>query len=326
MAGAIAGAAILNANKQTNSLHTITVTINNKCNLKCPHCYLQYNSNKTIIEKSTIENIFQANFKHLAIVGQEPFLNKDSISVLELLIKNAKKHSKTVSVITNGLNLSRLKADYFSLIDYLDVSFDGGPETYQNYRMAKFDKVISGIDYALSSGLKKINALHTLNTLNIKDIDDMVRVQNYFAFDKILYSPYLVTKNDGSNSVSALELFKIINKLASSDTFVKSKSSFLMVDLFHLWQQGLSAQDFKEKLSLFPNLISKVLLFEIDPLFHGIIRVSYDDFILTPQESLHPKKYKESKLTTSENNLNDAYSMLINNYDQSRNKELELSI
>ena len=326
MAGAIAGAAILNANKQTDSLHTITVTINNKCNLKCPHCYLQYNSNKTIIEESTIENIFKADFKHLAIVGQEPFLNKDSIFVLERLIKDAKNHNKTVSVITNGLNLSRLKAKFFTLIDYIDVSFDGGPETYKNYRMAKFDKVISGIDYALSSGLKKVNALHTLNTLNIKDIDDMVKVQEYFDFDKILYSPYLITKNDGSNSVSSLELFNIISELAKSDAFVNSINSFLMIDLFHLWQQGISTEDFKEKLNEYPHLIKKVLLFELDPLFHGIIRVSYDDFILTPQESLHPTTYKESELTTSEINLNDAFSMLISNYDQSRNKELELSI
>jgi sulfatase maturation enzyme AslB (radical SAM superfamily) len=229
-------------------------------------------------------------------------------------------------VITNGLNLSRLKADYFTLIDYIDVSFDGGPETYKNYRMAKFDKVISGIDYALSSGLKKVNALHTLNTLNIKDIDDMVKVQEYFGFDKILYSPYLITKNDGSNSVGALELFKIISELAKSDAFANSKNSFLMIDLFHLWQQGISAEDFKEELHKYPNLVNKVLLFELDPLFHGIIRVSYDDFILTPQESLHPTTYKESKLTTSQINLNDAFSMLINSYDQSRNKELELSI
>jgi MoaA/NifB/PqqE/SkfB family radical SAM enzyme len=53
MAGAIAGTAILNCKLQS-ALDTVALTINNSCNLHCPHCYLQYDGPNESITSGVI--------------------------------------------------------------------------------------------------------------------------------------------------------------------------------------------------------------------------------------------------------------------------------
>ena len=60
MGGVVSGSAIM-IPKSTGHLHTITLTINNQCNLHCPHCYLKYSGTKDIIEDKTIDFIFLMN-------------------------------------------------------------------------------------------------------------------------------------------------------------------------------------------------------------------------------------------------------------------------
>ena len=62
MAGAIAGTAILKASNLSDKLHTITMTINNECNMNCPHCYLHCENDKSLISQETINSIFKAKF------------------------------------------------------------------------------------------------------------------------------------------------------------------------------------------------------------------------------------------------------------------------
>ena len=78
MAGAIAGTALVNYAPHTSKqLSTITLTVNNLCNLQCPHCYLQYDGEENkYIGSEVLEHLYKADFKHLVIVGKEPFVNK----------------------------------------------------------------------------------------------------------------------------------------------------------------------------------------------------------------------------------------------------------
>jgi len=314
MAGAIAGTAILNDLSLSNKLKTVTLTINNTCNLSCPHCYLQYDKKNFLLKDETIEAVFKSDFEHLAIVGKEPLVNKNSISLLEQLINRCNASGITSSIITNGIGLINLEPKIAAKLSYIDVSFDGGPETYSKYRKGSFDKIIKSINYHKSNSNIIFNALHTISSNTIKNIDDMVKIKDFSNFDKIMFSPYLSTMNFGANTVSIVSMNEIFNVLSKSKLFNETSNAFLLLDTYHLQQQGISEQNIKNKIVKY-NLEDKIILIEKDPLDYGIIRVTFDDYILTPYESIHPKYYHKAQLLASENNLNKAFDMIrFNNY------------
>lgn len=312
MSGAIAGTAILKSSVPTKKLKIITLTVNNSCNLNCPHCYLQYERENYTIKEPTINAVFQSDFEHLAIVGKEPFLNENSVSLIEGIIERCYLNKKTVSVITNGIGLKKLKLDTAKFLDYIDISFDGGPRTYQQYRKGSFEKIIEIISLLKEKTSIKINALHTLSTGNIDNIEDMINIKKYANFDIIMFSPFLETLHFGKNSVTLVSLKEIMKKLSNSPNFIMTKEVILLIDIYHLLQESISFRDIKNAISEY-KLESRVILFEKDPLNYGIIRVTYDDYVLTPYESINPKSYKHSKFNASNQNLNKVFFEMCNN-------------
>jgi MoaA/NifB/PqqE/SkfB family radical SAM enzyme len=309
MAGAIAGTAILKAQSLTERLHTITLTINNECNLKCPHCYLQYNSNKYLINNITIDSIFNSDFKHLVIVGREPLYNKDSIDIITKIIQLSKEHDVSLSIVTNGLNLLNIPKNFIKYINYIDVSFDGGNKSYEIYRKGNLRRIIKGIQYVSYYGIHEVNALYTISDKTISNIDDFISLIRYFQFPNIMFSPYLITENHGFNSVKPIKLHDIIEKLVNDHFFMNSPESFLLIDNYHLEQDKIDSHEIEEFIQT-NKLHEKIKLFKHDPLFHGIIRVTYDDLVMTPRDSLHTKRYCQTNIFASKTNLNEVFQLL----------------
>src|SRR5688500_15997163 len=110
MGGVVAGSAVLNA-KVAGKLHTVTLTVNNRCNLHCPHCYLQYDGIDRLIAPEAIDYLFDrpSSLRHVAIVGMEPLVTRRSVEVCGTIIHRAKQAGITVSLITNGINLPWLQ-------------------------------------------------------------------------------------------------------------------------------------------------------------------------------------------------------------------------
>ena len=313
MGGAIAGTAILKSLSPSRELKTITVTINNSCNLTCPHCYLQYDKKNFLIGDSTLNSIFNSDFEHLAIVGKEPLVNKSSISLLEKLVEQCYLKKKTTSIITNGIGLANLNISIANYLDYIDVSFDGGKESYHQYRKGSFDKIIDSIRLIQSNSNVKFNALHTLSSGTIEQIDDMVKVGQFADFKIIMFSPYLNTIHYGVNGVSIIQLDEILKRLSISNAFQDSKETLLLLDTYHIKQEGSSAEEI-DRLISFYQFNSKIVLIDKDPLNYGIIRITYDDFVLTPYESIHPKNYGQSHYFASQENLNNVFATMQANY------------
>ena len=118
-------------------LHTISLTVNNICNMGCEHCYLSFkNSTRDYICEELVGKIYDTDFNHLAIVGKEPLFDKIHAKKTRELINKFFKKGISISMITNGKNLHLLNAESLKKISHLDVSFDGGPKTYSNNRQA----------------------------------------------------------------------------------------------------------------------------------------------------------------------------------------------
>jgi len=287
MAGAIAGTAILyGPQEKTSRLHTVTLTINNICDGECPHCYLQYEGRKGILSEENAEKILNSDFNHLAIVGKEPCLSPDMV---EFLAKENSKRGRKTSIVTSGISLDKLSKEALTSLNYIDVSFDGGPDTYRKRRGLDFKKVITNLEEA-SKYLAKtnFNALHTIYRENLDSLDDMMQVQEAFSFGKIAFSIYKVPYNQGSISVSRASLMKeVIPVLAGSSAFRDSPRSVLLVSSADL--TSANEDDFLSEVNR-QGLEDKVRYID-NPLDYGFIRVTYDGKVLTPYDAIHTVLY-----------------------------------
>ena len=311
MAGAIAGTAIIKTGWKHETLNTVSLTINNACNMSCGHCYLQYKSDNTLISDGIVESVLNNDFSHLAIVGKEPLVNNSSIEKLCSIIEKCAEKGISVSFITNGINLSHLPIGIIPLINYIDVSFDGGFESYKNYRKGDIVEILDGIRHCLEHGLKEVNALHTICNQTMEFVPDCIRLKEYIPFKTILFTPYLSTINYGENTVSPLPLLEVIKKMDNDDTFNNSDEASLLIDNYHIEQNGLSIGCLENALAKVSNK-GKYLVYKDDPVFYGIIRVTYDGFILSPRQSLNTRLYRDAPRINSHTNLNELFRQLSN--------------
>jgi sulfatase maturation enzyme AslB (radical SAM superfamily) len=260
-----------------------------------------------------LDSVFNSEFNHLAIVGKEPLVSNSSISLLEKIVEKCIINDKTVSIVTNGSGLNYLPTNIINQLAYIDVSFDGGIDSYNKFRRGSFMEIIAAINMIQNQYDVTFNALHTITSENINHIDDMVSIRELARFQTIMLSSFLATEHYGVNNVSTISLVDLLLKLASSNSFMNSVEALLLIDIYHVQQDNVPIRTIKE-LIIKNKLQSKVALIEDDPIKHGIVRVTYDDYVLNPNESLHPRVYKDSKYLASKVNINSAFEELYNAY------------
>ncbi|MFQ5531900.1 MAG: hypothetical protein ACE5ES_04755, partial [Candidatus Nanoarchaeia archaeon] len=126
----------------------------------------------------------------------------------------------------------------------------------------------------------------------------------------IMFNPYLVTENFGKNSVSKITIRQLFEKLSSSKTFMKTKQAIVNIDSYHLEQEGISQKELIKLAEDF-RLKEKLVLHDKDLLPFGVVRVTFDGKVLTPSQSINPKRYLKSLNISDFNNLNEAWNELI---------------
>lgn len=296
--------------KNEKKLRLVTLTINNICNLNCPHCYLQLKEFPTYVDNTIISKILKSNFEHIAVVGQEPLVDTKSINLLQELAMRVKEKGKTISLITNGKNIDKIDNQLFNNLDFIDISFDGGKKIYNNIRNYSFEKLKTDIQILFySKGYKNINALHTLHNKNWDEIDDLLSVTEIIPFQIIMFSPYLETNNFGQNKVNKIDLKELIKKLSSNRKFMETKETILNIDMFHLEQANISSKEFKT-LIIKNKFQNKIILHDKDLINEGVIRVTHSGLILTPKQSLNPKEYSKGLQIKNFKNINEALKIL----------------
>jgi len=307
MAGAIAGTAILRAPQQTEQIHTVALTVNNRCSLACPHCYLQYEGPSGDIEPEVVDSVLSTPFQHLAIVGKEPFVDSTSIKIVESIVGRARDAGKSVSVITNGLSLTAVPDAVLGQLAYIDVSLDGGPQSYRKYRHGSLTKLQSGLKRA--SRFVELNALHVMSSATLPNIDDMCSLDEVAPFRRVMFSPYLVTSNHGRNSVWPVSLSDLLTSLALSLRFRSHKNTLLLVDGLHLQASSQSADAVLTQANTL-GILDKVNVIPSDPITKGFLRVNYDGLVLSPLDSLSPTYYAACGSHVSHGSLESIFARL----------------
>lgn len=305
MGGVVAGSAIANYSDYSPNVRLVALTVNNKCNLKCPHCYLQYNGPSGYFSEKLQTKLISQPFEHLAIVGMEPFVSRDAARRTIELASRAKSVGKSVSAITNGYGLRFLEGHTESLFDFIDVSFDGGVETYSRFRGGSLSHLRRNLDCVQPRNLR-MKALHTLFKENIKNIDDMLTVLHFYDFSSVIFSPYVETLNEGTNDVEHISIFDILNALAESQSFLEESRAYLLLDHYHLASERAAEFSVRAEVARL-NLTRKVHFVPHTPLQIGSVRVTYDGLIMAPATALHTSLYRGNQPRLEEESIGSAY-------------------
>ena len=272
--------------------HTLVMTTNNLCNLECGHCYLQYdNHDSPFISNELIDAAVNSSVKHLALVGKEAFVNGKSAEITKRITESALSRGKTVSIISNGINLPNYLTRDFPKPTFVDISFDGGPESYKITRHNKtgrdfYPMAFTGAKRVLDLGIP-LSVLHTIHSRNIGHLDDlMTPVLELDGLQRAMFSPYITTQNDGVNDVNGLTIEKTIEELSQTTRFMDYKNSHLFLDTF----TSPRIEEKIDRLSHKYGMNEKIIIIPKEVLAQ-IMRLNYDGKVLTPQESVHTSLY-----------------------------------
>jgi pyruvate-formate lyase-activating enzyme len=304
MAGAMAGSAILAAATSCARLSTVTLTINNDCNLSCPHCYLQYEGRGGVVSPATLKSIFESSCERICVVGKEPLANRSSIETVRALVWDASARSKSVSLITNGLNAALLPAETVRALAWIDISLDGGPRTYGAYRQGSWPKLLRAVSALRANGCREIRLLQTISRETAGAIDDMLDAHAELGADLTLFSPFQPTRSHGSQRTSAISPVAVVDALAP---YAARADVMLAAD-------GLYASPYPEAESAFARARQlfgdRFVFVSSDPIDRGLIRVTYDGLVMTPFQAVDTADYATKGRPLEAAGLDAAYEAL----------------
>ena len=174
-----------------------SLKLTHDCNLSCQHCPFRRKRTGSLSfqqVRSSLVALYDRGVRILIFEGGEPFVWRDGASDIRTVVAEAKKLFFSVGVTTNGT----FPLDVDS--DILWVSVDGLRETHDEIRGASFDRIMANIE---SSSHPKIYAHITINTLNWREIPDLVEflshkvrgvtIQFHYPFEEVdqdLYLPF----------------------------------------------------------------------------------------------------------------------------------------
>lgn len=171
---------ILNDNiEEKNNIAHCYLHVTRRCNLNCGYCSIDANQDnkdlttnqvRSIIRKLSINKINQLVFS-----GGEPLLRDD----LEELVLYAKKMIPDIGLVSNGTLITEKNAEFIAKnFDKIQISLDSGIEEIHDLLRGKgsFSKTVNGIQLLKEYGHQNIKITPTVNQLNIKNIEEIVKI------------------------------------------------------------------------------------------------------------------------------------------------------
>ncbi|MDD3064883.1 MAG: radical SAM protein [Endomicrobiaceae bacterium] len=227
----------------------LTVTLTNKCNLKCIMCFAGEETFE-ISEKNLeeIKNIIPY-LENISWMGGEVFLYKDFIDIL----KWASQYSVRQEIITNGLLLSEsvIKTLLEKHID-ITISIDGtSKEVYENIRRnGCFETLLNNL--SVLNKIKKeikttsrfrLNAVIMKN--NYKNIPDFLELAYKYGFDILAFSPLVRDSRNKELDIFGKDFNSgIIKETAKNINILKDKALLYGIQI----ENSLPTEDFVENI------------------------------------------------------------------------------
>lgn len=219
---------------------SVTLVVNNACNLNCSHCYLQ-------VEKLTaaalseeewhrvIDSIAAADPELVCLSGKEIFLGERGARLLSFL-REARDRSDTASrvgLITNGTLVNRHRESILrARPSYFDISVDGIESDHDSVRgIGAFAKTIPNVDWAAEAFGPSFFVNLTIQKQNHERIVDAVRMLSEHGVQNVeigFYKPLSYT--DERLALSSEEIDAVFERILAVETLRPDRPLRLLFD------------------------------------------------------------------------------------------------
>lgn len=187
----------------------LILSITSACNLRCIYCYARGGEEPqhmsweimTAAVDYTIENLKNTDRSHLVLTfhgGGEPLMLWNRLKgITEYTEEATRAHSLklTVSMVTNGTLINKIRADWISKhVSRVTVSMDGS-RAVQEYQRPQFgggssyDAVVGGMSLLRNNGVS-FSIRATITGLNVRDIAEMIRFAHQMGATGLHPEPY----------------------------------------------------------------------------------------------------------------------------------------
>lgn len=153
--------------------------VTGNCNLHCGYCSIDANHHNEDLTTNQIKSIIRRlsinKINQLVFSGGEPLLRTD----LEELVLYAKKLIPDIGLVSNGTLITERNAEFIAKnFDKIQISLDSGIEEVHDSLRGKgsFQKTVRGIQLLKEYGHQNIKITPTVNQINIKNIEEIVKI------------------------------------------------------------------------------------------------------------------------------------------------------
>jgi len=295
---------IKNAGEKFN-LRYVDYFINNVCNLRCKHCYVNYQNEDNDLTVEEWQKVFDScinlGARVFGNVGKEPLITWDETKSILSYFKNKREKDDRIKfgIVTNGLLIDSEKAEELNELnlDYIDISIDGTQNTHDKIRgEGAYNKTIQNISRLTKTGLQdKIFISYTLNKLNLNSFPELLQELYSLGITNYLVSPYLTNDSEDELELTNQEYVNFVKNLLQSLNLSKYKNIDIHIrnDFTSLkYQNELLKQkiinteklviDNNDALYYIYNLGDNKIIFNVqtwNPDFWYAARISHDGYV-----------------------------------------------
>jgi len=182
---------------------TAGLSITERCNLKCGHCYigqkdlwkdLDYNVKEISLQqiKKMVPKLVEANVKRINLGGGETPLHRDFIDIVEEL----HKAGMIVSLTTNGSTFPVYR-NHLHLFNDIGVSIDFPDERHSEFRGNKkvFDRAIGTLQKLVESGVRT-ELVTCIMSINYQELPAIFEIAQDIGVDMWRLNRFHSSKND----------------------------------------------------------------------------------------------------------------------------------
>lgn len=175
----------------------LRLSVTDRCDLRCTYCmaeHMRFLPRKEVLNFEELYRLCLLFMRHgvrkIRVTGGEPLVRQNIMDLFGLLAQHLQAGDlDEVTLTTNGTQLSHFAAPLFAAgVRRINVSLDtlDGARYAVITRRGRIEKVLAGIDAALSAGLKvKINAVAMHGAFE-GEVDDLIRFAHGRGMDLTL--------------------------------------------------------------------------------------------------------------------------------------------
>ncbi len=174
------------------ALQSLYIHLTKRCNLTCPHCYLDSSKHAdlpTSLVLRIIDELRDSGGSSVTLSGGEPFLHPDIKDILRYAASKAR-----VQLLSNGILIDKNWASFLAeeVDPDIQLSLDGSrAEIHDRIRgRGSFARTLRAVELLQEAGLsRQITLAATIMKSNLEDLPEIIRLAQTLGVSQVRFLP-----------------------------------------------------------------------------------------------------------------------------------------